>query len=346
MTLAEVRPTAAEWNARIAATPRSTMFQTFEMGQAKDRAGWRARFFDVDGVPVAVHEKRAPGLGPVWYVPKGPIVEDVEQLRGLLPQLAEAARAAGAFLLKIEPELPESPETLAALEAMGLRHAGRVQNNVSTVLLDISGTPEELMARLPSRTRNTIRKGAKEGVQVEAAPAEEASYARMWALWEQVVADQEVFTRSRDYHVALWRTFCESGTGQLFFATHEGRDIAAAFVVVVGDVANYREGASVRGRPVRGSAQLLQYEAMTWAQAQGATVYDLCGTPHSTKLDDPDEPLHGVGEFKRGFSKEVTDWVGAFDLPLRPVRYAVWQRVGHRVAARLTSRDASAATFF
>ena len=53
-----------------------------------------------------------------------------------------------------------------------------------------------------------------------------------------------------------------------------------------------------------------------------------------------------VGEFKRGFSKEVTDWVGAFDLPLRPVRYALLEGIGHRVAARLTSRDATAATFF
>ena len=346
MTLAEVHPSAAEWNARIAATPRSNMFQTFEMGLAKARAGWRPRFFEVDGVPVVVHERRAPGLGLVWYVPKGPIVADVQELGGLLPQLADAAREAGAFLLKIEPELPESPETLAALSDLGLQYAGRIQNSVSTVLLDISGTAEELMARLPSRTRNTIRKGAKEGVEIEAAPADEASYARMWDLWEQVVADRGVFTRSRDYHIALWRDFCEAGSGQLFFARHEGRDIAAAFVVVVGKVANYREGASVRGRPVRGSAQLLQYEAMTWAQEQGATTYDLCGTPHSTKVDDPDDPLHGVGEFKRGFSKEVTDWVGAFDLPLRPLRYALWERIGHRVAARLTSRGASAATFY
>ena len=346
MTLAEVHPSAAEWNARIAATPRSNMFQTFEMGLAKARAGWRPRFFEVDGVPVVVHERRAPGLGLVWYVPKGPIVADVQELGGLLPQLADAAREAGAFLLKIEPELPESFETLAALSDLGLQYAGRIQNSVSTVLLDISGTAEELMARLPSRTRNTIRKGAKEGVEVEAAHADEASYARMWDLWEQVVADQGVFTRSRDYHVALWRDFCEAGSGQLFFARHEGRDIAGAFVVVVGTVANYREGASVRGRPVRGSAQLLQYEAMSWAQERGATTYDLCGTPHSSRVDDPEDPLHGVGEFKRGFSKEVTDWVGAFDLPLRPVRYALWERIGHRVAARLTSRDATAATFF
>lgn len=347
MTLRELHPTAQDWTARVAGGPGlSTMFQTHEMGEVKKQAGWGARFYEVDDLPVVVHEKRAPGLGKVWYVPKGPMVRDVEELGRVLPQLAEAARDAGAFLLKIEPELRETPETLEALRSLGLVHAGRVQNSVSTVLVDISGDRDELLARLPSRTRNTIRRGMKEGVVIEQAPAEQSTYDRMWRLWEEVVADQGVFTRGRDYHIHTWRTFCESGAGQIFFATHEGQDVAAAFVVVTGEVANYREGASVRQRPVRGAAQLMQFEAMVWAQGQGATVYDMCGTPHSTKLDDPEDPLHGVGEFKRGFSKEVTDWVGAWDLPLRPRRYAVWERIGHRVAAKLTSRGTSAATFY
>src|SRR5699024_10368162 len=136
MTLAELTPTQAEWTARIAATPRPNMFQTMELAEVKRRVGWRPRYLDVDGVPVVVHEKRAPGHGLVWYVPKGPIVADVDELRRVLPQLAEAGRAAGAFLLKIEPELPEDPEVLDALSALGLVRAGRIQNNVSTVLLD------------------------------------------------------------------------------------------------------------------------------------------------------------------------------------------------------------------
>lgn len=346
MTLAELSPTLLEWTARIASTSRPNMFQTVELAEIKRLVGWRPRYLDVDGLPVVVHERKAPGHGLVWYAPKGPIVADVDELRRVLPQLAEAGREAGAFLLKVEPELPEDPEVLDALASLGLIRAGRIQNNVSTVLLDISGTSEELMARLPSRTRNTIRKGAKEGVEIETAPAEESTYARMWDLWEQVVADQDVFTRARDYQVGVWRTFCEAGSGQIFLARHEEEDIAAAFVTVVGHVANYRDGASVRTRPVRGSAQLLQFAAMTWAQEQGATLYDLCGTPRSTQLDDPSEPLHGVGVFKRSFNKEVTDWVGALDLPLSPRRYALWQKVGHRLVAKLTSRGASAASFY
>ena len=59
---------------------------------------------------------------------------------------------------------------------------------------------------------------------------------------------------------------------------------------------------------------------------------------HSTRLDDPEDMRYGIGKFKRGFTKEVTDWVGAFDLVIHPRRYAAWQRAGERVVARLQRR--------
>ncbi|WP_130012679.1 lipid II:glycine glycyltransferase FemX [Serinicoccus sediminis] len=338
---------AEQWRERLLQTPgRPSMFQTPEFAQVKSMVGWTPRYADVDGFPITVHERRAPGFGKVWYLPKGPGVDSVSGLAALLPSLRTAAHDAGVFLVKIEPELVESPETLGALDRLGLLPAGRIQTNRSTVFVDVSGTPEELMARLPSKTRNTIRRGLKQGVVTEAAPLEESTYERMWALWMEVVQDQGIAPRSHEYQVAMWRTFCEAGLGRVFIAQHEGRDVAGAFVTVVGDVACYRDGASVRERPVRGGSHALQWEAMQWAQAQGATSYDMAGTPHSSRVDDPDDPYFGIGEFKRSFSKEVTDFVGAYDLVLRPRRYAAWERIGHRVTANVVSRGRPGATFY
>lgn len=347
MTLRWETPTsAAGWDARVLAAPgQPSMFQTHEFAQVKTLAGWTPRYAVVDDLAMTVHVRRAPGFGAVWYLPKGPSVATVEQLGAVLPALADAARRDGAFLLKVEPELLETPENHAGLEALGLVRAGRIQTNVSTVFVDVSGTPEELMARFPSKTRNTIRRGLKQGVEVEHAPAQESTYERMQALWMEVVADQGITARDRDYQFAKWRTFCEAGMGQIFIGTHEGRDVAAAFVTIVGHVASYHDGASVRQRPVRGAAQAVQWEAMQWAQARGATTYDMAGTPHSTKVDDQDDPYYGLGEFKRSFHKDVTDFVGSYDLPVRPRRYALWQRIGHRVVAKLLARRRGA-TFY
>ena len=97
---------------------------------------------------------------------------------------------------------------------------------------------------------------------------------------------------------------------------------------------------------MRGASHALQWEAMQWAQSVGATTYDLAGTPHSTRVDDKDDPFYGIGEFKRSFHKEVTDFVGAWDLVIRPRRYAVWQRIGHRVTAKVLSRGRAGASFY
>jgi lipid II:glycine glycyltransferase (peptidoglycan interpeptide bridge formation enzyme) len=347
MTLRWEHPTsAAEWNDRLLAAPgAASMFQTYQFAEAKRLSGWTPRFAVVGDLAITVHTRRAPGFGTVWYLPKGPGVATVDQLAAVLPDIVAAAKEDGALLVKVEPELRETPENLAGLRGLGLLPAGRIQTNVSTVLVDISGSADELMARFPSKTRNTIRRGAKEGVVVEAAPPGPATYDRMWDLWMEVVADQGITAREKEYQVNMWRTFCESGLGQIFLATHDGRDVAGAFVTVVGDVACYRDGASVRQRPVRGASHVLQWEAMQWAQSRGASTYDMAGTPHSTKVDDESDPYYGIGVFKRSFSKEVTDFVGTYDVPVRPRRYALWQRVGHRAVAKLLSRRRGA-TFY
>jgi lipid II:glycine glycyltransferase (peptidoglycan interpeptide bridge formation enzyme) len=38
-------------------------------------------------------------------------------------------------------------------------------------------------------------------------------------------------------------------------------------------------------------------------------------------------PLYGVYKFKEGFGGEMVDFVGCWDLPVSPVRAALWNRL-------------------
>lgn len=333
-------PSAAEWDARIAATPNGgNVYQSHALGQVKRMARWTPRYAVADGVAMTVHTKRAPGFGTVWYLPKGPCVSDAEALRPLVAQLREAAAAEGVCFVRIEPEIRESPESLSALEAMGLVRTDPVQPHSSTVIFALPETEDELLAAYPAKTRNMVRRAMREGVEVQRAPDDDATYEQMWTVWEAVVRDQGLGVRGKDYFVESWRTMVRGGVAQPVVALVDGEMVAWALVTVVGTVAAYKEGASLRERPVPGASQLLQYEGMRWAIEQGARTYDLVGTPHSSRLDDKDDMRHGLGVFKRGFSKEVTDWVGAWDIVLRPRRYAVWQRIGQRVVTRVQRRE-------
>ncbi|MFI5212819.1 MAG: lipid II:glycine glycyltransferase FemX, partial [Candidatus Saccharimonadales bacterium] len=137
------------------------------------------------------------------------------------------------------------------------------------------------------------------------------------------------------YYKSFWQRFAEADLGQLFFAVVDGEVIAGAYAVVFGSKSTYKDGASVRERPVYGASHLLQWRVIEWAKARGAIVHDFCGAPPSDQINNPDHPHYGIGRFKTSFNKEVTDYVGAYDLIIRPLQYRVWSTVGERVVIRL-----------
>jgi serine/alanine adding enzyme len=333
-------PSQAEWDARIAATPNGgNIFQSHALGEVKRLARWEPRYAVAHGVAMTVHVKRAPGLGAVWYLPKGPCVADVTSLEPLVDDLRDAARREGVLFVRIEPEIQETPASVAALEGLGLVRTDPVQPSSSTVLFALPRSADDLLAAYPSKMRNQVRCAVRDGVQVERAPDTDETYEVMWDLWEGVVRDQGLGVRGKDYFLRSWRTMVRAGVAQPLVGRVAGRPVAWALATCLGGVAAYKEGASLRERPVRGASELVQYEAMRWAIERGARVYDLVGTPHSTRVDDPTDLRHGIGVFKRNFSREVTDWVGAWDVVLHPRRYTVWRRGGERLLTRLQRRE-------
>lgn len=336
----ETSPPPTGWDARIAASPNGgNIYQSHELGEVKRMARWRPLYAVSHGVAMTVHEKPAPGFGTVWYLPKGPCVPDTATLGPIVDDLREAARSRGVLFVRLEPEIPEDEQALADLAGMGLVRTEPVQPHSSTVVFDLPDSADDLLAAYPSKTRNMVRRAGREGVEVERAPGTDETYELMWRLWSAVVKDQDLGVRGHDYFVGSWRILVASGLAQVFVARKDGEPLAWALVATIGQVAAYKEGASLRDRPVPGASQLLQYEGMRWAIERGARTYDLVGVPHSSRLDDRSDLRYGLGVFKRGFSKEVTDWVGAWDLVLRPRRYAAWQRLGQRVVTRLQRRE-------
>src|SRR5690606_14205241 len=103
---------------------------------------------------------------------------------------------------------------------------------------------------------------------------------------------------SYEYHKEFWRSFEEAGIGQMFFAYYEGRIVAAAYALVFGKKSTYKDGASVREKTAYGASHLLQWEVIKWAKSRGSTWHDLCGSPPSDQIKNPDHPHYGIGRFK------------------------------------------------
>src|SRR5688572_17879446 len=129
-----------KWNGRILANADGgNVFQSYEFALQKEAGGWKPRFILAGSVAITVLEKSVLGLGKLWYIPKGPGVSSVRELDELLPSLKAFARTHSTFMIKIEPEIKKSNETLSDLMKLGLQRVRPIQPNFSTVLLNISG---------------------------------------------------------------------------------------------------------------------------------------------------------------------------------------------------------------
>jgi len=324
-----------DWDKQILKNPDGgNVFQSAEFGKLKAYSGWRMLQLQTGGVAVTVVEKYLHGLGKLWYLPKGPGITNTVELKKVLQDLKQTAKSSGVFAIKVEPELTKTKNNKKKLRSLGLVPTAPVQPNFSTITLDLSPKLEDIMSGLNQKGRHAIRRAERDGVKAHAVAATDINCRKMYKLFS-TTAEGRFAVRSYEYHKEFWQSFEKAGIGQMFFAYYEGKIVAAAYAFTFGKKSTYKDGASIRLKTAYGASHLLQWEVIKWAKSRGSTWHDLCGAPPSDQINNPDHPHYGIGRFKTSFNKQVTDYVGAYDLPIRPLSYKLWQKVCQKIALRL-----------
>ncbi|KAM9863947.1 GNAT family N-acetyltransferase [Leucobacter sp. BZR 635] len=347
--MAQLRFATAEeigrWDELVELAPGGgEIWQSSVYAEVKRHQRYTPRFIVGEGFPATlVLEKRIPLLGKFWYVPGGPDVSVDAQgtpmsateyvARGKL--LADFASAEGVFLLKVEPRLLASDEAFATLATAGYKPGAHVLPHVSTIVLDISGDEDAIMAGFSASTRTKIRKADREGFDVRRVEATEENCQIMFELLSGT-AEEKFELRPYEYFRDFWQQFQAAGHGQLVLGYDGDVPVAGMFATHLGLTSGYKDGASAKAKLPTGAMYRMQLELIRWGKEQGATRHDLIGTPPSNKLDDKSHRLFGVGQYKLRLSKDVTDFVGTLDLALRPRKVMLWNTVGDRIARRHT----------
>lgn len=323
------------WDSKILANPDGgDVFQGDEFAEQKKLSGWAPRYVVADDIAMTIHEKHIFGLGKLWYIPKGPGVKSVVQLGDMLPELKDFARKHGVFAVKVEPALEKTDDATKAFHELGLLPVTPIQPNASTVLIDLSPDLDTILMDLNQKGRHAIRRAERDGVTVERVEANDKNCRLFYNLLTETASGSFVI-RPYDYYYKFWRRYADAQLGQLFFAYFEGQVVAGAFALVFGEKSTYKDGASVRERKAYGASHLLQWHVMQWAKENGSRLHDLCGTPPSSEITNKEHRWYGVGLFKTSFNKHVTDYVGAYDLVVRPQKYRRWTKFGERIAKSL-----------
>lgn len=326
------------WNDLVAKNPDGgNLLQSIEYSELKVITGWKPRYVMVGNIAMTILERRF-GVFRHWYIPKctGFIIS--RESRDLMDLLVQFARDHGVSVITLDPEVPYAED----FSALGLVKRFDVQANVITKVLDISLPLDELLASLPSKTRYAIRRAQKDGVKTQTVPTTDANCKIMFELMGQAVATAVAQRKAKlysfDYYREFWQHYDRTNLGRLFFAYHEGRVVAAAFVLAFGTRGTYKDGGSVRDRKAYGASHLLQWEAIMWLKHLEVKSYDLCGCPPADHSNDPSHRLYGVGQFKAGFVPATTEYAGTFDLIVQSHRGRLWHHYGERAVGSFYRR--------
>jgi peptidoglycan pentaglycine glycine transferase (the first glycine) len=322
------------------------LLQTTAWGELKAAFGWDYRLVSLaDGGAIKAGAlllfRRLPlGLGTIAYVPRGPVVDwgDGEVVEALQAALDDAARERHAILLKVEPAEWEPDFDLDVLRGQGYRRSPQTIQPPRTILLDIGGDEDDILARMNQGTRRKIRLADRRGVVVRQGGADDlASFHR---LTQVTGARNEFGTHSLPYYQKAFELFQPGGHVALLMASFEGRDLGGLMVFAWGDTAWYLYGASSNEERDRMPNHALQWAAIHWARERGCAVYDLWGVPDFDEaaleagFQTRQDGLWGVYGFKRGFGGRVARTVGAWDKVYRPGAYALYSAAVRLRAAR------------
>lgn len=296
-------------------------------GQFKAGFGWEPELITSSTAQAQVLFRKLPLGLSLAYLPKGPVGQDWASLWN---QIDAACKRKHAVFLQVEPDLAEGDLTPDLMDQMRefLMEPHTIQPR-NTILVDLDADEDELLARMKQKTRYNIRLAEKKGVVVRETDDINAFYQLM-----QTTGTRDGFAvHDISYYQKAFDIFSPQGDCVLLGAYHEDQPLAYLMLFLSGNRSWYFYGASDDASRNLMPTYLLQWEAMRWSKAHGATIYDLWGIPDASEetLEEQfmqrSDGLWGVYRFKRGFGGKVVRSAPAFVRVYKPLLYRVYQKI-------------------
>lgn len=316
--------TLNEWKVFIANHPRAHLLQTGEWGELKSGFGWTpVRIISGDtGAQILI--KKLPLGFSVAYIPRGPIADPKKET---WEEIAALCKERKAVFIKVEPDVVSCKSITNTKEIQNWKMDARSIQPMRTIIVDLSGTEEEILARMKQKCRYNIRLAEKKEIVIRESENIDIYYELMLATGKR----DNFGIHTKDYYQKAFNLFHKDKNCALLIAEFQNRPLAGLQVFKQGKRAWYLFGASNDEERNRMPTYLLQWEAMRWAKQNGCNEYDLWGVPDENEetlereFESRSDGLWGVYRFKRGFGGKLSRSFSAMDLILNPFFYRLYQ---------------------
>lgn len=283
----------------------------------------------------------------VAYVPYGPEIEPSEDRQGeFLEELSEVLRSflpkgcvairydlnweshwckredfdsAGNWLGTPRKEYQEIQLNYGTVN----RNLWKSNSNIlpaNTVVVDLSQSEDEILARMRPKTRYNIRLSLRKGVEVRSVGR--AGLLTWYDLYTETAMRNGLNLNGFEYFHSMLASRMECVNPdvnvQLLVAYYDNIPLAAMFLVMSAHRATYLYGASSTLMRSLMPTYALQWKAMQMAKACGCMEYDMFGVAPNA---DESHPMYGLYKFKRGFGGAIFHQLGCWDYPIDEEKY-------------------------
>lgn len=332
----------AEWDDFVEAHPNGSFLQTTQWARLKSRFNWKAYrvWVKEEGKLVAgaqiLFRSAAFRMVKMAYIPHGPVVDwgNDRLVKVLFNQIDWAVYQHRAGLLKVEPFIWQrdmaQDDWLELCDRLELVTETDTVQPPRTMLIDISGSEDEVMASFRSKTRYNIRlSGRKEVTVREATPDDIPTFNALM----KITGTRNAFgVHASEYYQACYELFKERDNAAILLAEYDGKPLAGVLLIKCGEQCVYLAGGSSNEERNRMPSYAVQWAAIKWAKQHGCTYYDMWGLPDEdaetleAEFKERNDGLWGVYRFKRGFNGEVARTVGCADKVYNKLVYKLYQR--------------------
>lgn len=285
----------------------------------------------------------------ILYSPKGPLLDwgNTKLQERVIADLQSFARKKRAIFLKIDPDVQldindsyhaekkpnkSGPLLQQLLQSNGWHYSPEQIQFRNTMVIDLTASETEILARMKQKTRYNIRLAGRKGVTIRRGTPDD--YGMLYRMYAETSLRDNFTIRHEEYYRNVWNAFPPPGRQtaqpctQTLIAEVEGEPVAALILFFFAQKAWYLYGMSRQIHREKMPNYLLQWEAIRLSKSLGCQVYDLWGAP---EVMDQTDPLWGVYRFKEGLGGTRVRYLGAWDYPVRPLLYKFYTQTMPRL---------------
>lgn len=267
-----------------------------------------------------IRERKVPLIAKTkFFIDGGPIATDMESFDIHLRQLTDLL-GDSAIWIRVAPYVTSGDRDLyeKALIMANYIRRNRSMGYSATAVLDLSPSLSEIRRKFRRSLKTQLNKSERLGIEVSPADTPESFAAFMHELNKAKGNPPGRAMGGMDSD-ALYRNFISHpAKGTCIVARLGGQVLAGILVLAAGERVVYQWGYSNKLNTGRAPlSHRLHWEAIKWAKDRGFTKYDLGGYWLERGDADP------INRFKTGFTRQIDELCGEFQLTLAPFAGAV-----------------------